>query len=243
MDTWSFVAFFVWMVILIVFSFMVDYLLARVFSQGAHRYFVGVGVIVHEMSHYIVAKLTLTTVTEVKFFEESGGHVTHEKRGPFVTSAISMAPLFGCSLFILFLVWLFSHAQVVFYYPSISTSNFLDSFVSIITTTGDIFYANIVTHFGVATVFFLIFLYLVGSTAACIAPSGVDLKHALIGLVLLFVTGLVAIYVKPMSYLKDSWTTPILDWVVEHMMGALGVGIIGAVVFLIPLGLVFMLKK
>ena len=93
MDHFAFAAFIVWMFILIALSFGTDHLLARVFSSGAHRYFVGIGVIVHEMSHYIACKLTLTRVEEVVFFEESGGHVTHEKRNFLVTVFISMAPL------------------------------------------------------------------------------------------------------------------------------------------------------
>lgn len=243
MDIWTFVAFFIWMLILICFSFIVDHLLARVMSQGAHRYFVGIGVIVHELSHYVACLLTRTQVTEVKFFEASGGHVTHEKRGPLTTVIISMAPLFGCSLFILLLVWVFGHAGVYFSTPGLDTANFLDSFKAILTSTWYIFKQNMWVHFGVVTVFFLIFLYFVGSIAACIAPSGVDLKHAALGLVILFAVGLAAIYFHPLSYVHDGWTTPILDWVVGHMMGPIGVGIIGAVIFIIPLGIVAMVKK
>jgi hypothetical protein len=106
-----------------------------------------------------------------------------------------------------------------------------------------VFKLNLITNFGVATIFFLIFLYLVGSVAATIAPSGVDLKHAMLGMFLLFLIGLIAIYSQPLSYLKDGWTTPVLDWIVGHMMSAIGIGIMGAVIFLIPLGLIAMLKK
>jgi hypothetical protein len=242
-DLWGFVAFFVWMVLLILLSFLTDHLLARVFSQGAHRAFVGVGVVVHELSHWTVCKLTWTTVTEVSFFEESGGHVTHEKRGPLVTSLISMAPLFGCSLFILFLVWLFAHANVYFELPALSGTDFAGSFTAIFTSTWHIFRENVWVRFGWTTAFFLLLLYLVGSTAACIAPSGVDLKHALLGLVILFALGLAAISFTPMHYLRASWGTPVIDWVVGHMLGAIGIGLVGVVIFLIPLSIAAALKR
>ena len=100
MTLMMFLSFFVWMLILIVLSFLSDYLLARIFTQGKHRYFVGLGVIVHELSHYIACKLTGTRVHEVVFFEKTGGHVTHDKRNPLITTVIAMAPLFGCSLFL-----------------------------------------------------------------------------------------------------------------------------------------------
>jgi len=246
MEMFGFIAFIVWMVVLIVLSFATDHLLARIFSAGAHRYFVGLGVIVHELSHYIACKLTLTKVTEVVFFEESGGHVTHEKRNPVITLFISMAPLVGCSLFILFLAWLFRMVGVEFnsVAPDLNDATFVESLWAMMRVAGQTIWDNFALM-SMVTIFFLIFLYLVGSVAATIAPSGVDLKHAAIGLVLFAVIGALAIYIHPLSYLpgveKD---TPIMDAILVHeeygLINAIGIGLIGIfliLAFLIPIAI------
>ena len=135
-----FITFFIWMILLILLSFFVDYLLARIFSKGAHRFFVFLGVIVHEYSHAFGCLITRTKIKEIKLFEESGGHVTHEKRNPFVTAIIGMMPLFGCSLFILLLAIIFWYIGV--WFPrdavfSLGNTNFLNSFGQFLVLSGN----------------------------------------------------------------------------------------------------------
>jgi len=158
----GFTAFFIWMIILILLSFLVDYLLANIFRHGGHKFFVRLGVIVHELSHATACLLTFTKIQEIKLFEDTGGHVTHEKRNALIMAVIGMAPLFGCSLFLLFLVWLFGYAGVEFFTSNLrlgDTDSFASSFIGLLEVTGQIFWENIVINFGVVTVFFLIFLY------------------------------------------------------------------------------------
>jgi hypothetical protein len=244
-----FTTFLIWLVILILLSFFVDYLLARIFSKGAHRFFVFLGVIVHEYSHAFGCVITRTKISEIKLFEETGGHVTHQKRNPIITSIIGMMPLFGCSIFFLILAFIFGQIGVRFYTTGLSLSpqNFFDGLWQFIEAAGKTFYYNIIL-LNIITVFFFIFLYLVGSVAACIAPSTVDLKNSFIGVVLLIILGYATIYLHPLGY--SSWVTdtfhtptPILDFVVKYLSYAIGLGLLGVILILVILVPVALLKK
>jgi hypothetical protein len=243
----GFTAFFIWMIILILLSFLVDYLLASIFRHGGHKFFVRLGVIVHELSHATACLLTFTKIKEIKLFEDTGGHVTHEKRNSLIMSIIGMAPLFGCSLFLLFLVWLFGYVGVEFFTSGLilgNTDSFADSFIGLFEVTGKIFWENVVVNFGVITIFFLIFLYMIGSVAATIAPSGTDLKNAILGLVILACFGYLAVIFHPLSYIPGiEADTPVLDFIVEKLMIAIGIGLIGVFVILAVLVPVAILKK
>lgn len=243
----GFTAFFIWMILLILLSFLVDYILASIFRHGSHKFIVRLGVIVHELSHAVACLMTFTKIKEMKLFEDTGGHVTHEKRNALIMAVIGMAPLFGCSLFLLFLVWLFGHAGVKFFTSEISlggTESFATSFINLAEVTGDIFWENIVVNFGVVTIFFLIFLYMVGSVAATIAPSGTDLKHAFLGLVIFAAFGYLAILLRPLSYLPGIESeTPVLDFVVDKLTIAIGIGMIGVFVILAILIPIVVLRK
>lgn len=249
MNNLVFITFFIWLIILILLSFSVDYLLAKIFSRGGHRFFVFLGVIVHEYSHAFGCLITGTKIKEIKLFEATGGHVTHEKRNPFITTIIAMMPLFGCSLFLLILAYIFAQIGVDVEAPEISlaSTDFLFSFWSIIQIAGETFYRNLIKR-NVITIFFFIFLYFVGSVAACIAPSGVDLKHAFVGMVIMIILGFITIFLHPLSYIpgvEDQFgtTTPILDFIVLNLTMAIGVGIIGVFLILLVLVPIALLKK
>lgn len=247
MEIMAFTAFFIWMIILILLSFLVDYLLAIIFTRGSHKFIVRLGVIVHELSHAIACLLTNTRIHEIKLFEDTGGHVTHEKRNPIIMAIIGVAPLFGCSLFLLLLVWLFNFTGVEFYSSEISlggATSFASSFGALLGVIVDILWVNIIVNFGVVTLFFIIFLYLVGSVAATIAPSGTDLKHAFLGLVIFAGLGYLAIYLQPFSYVPGiEGDTPVLDFVVQYLTIAIGIGMIGVLVILAVLIPIAFLKR
>ncbi len=245
----AFISFFIWMIILISFSFLVDHLLARVFSKGGHRFFVFLGVIVHEYSHAFGCLITGTKIKEIKLFEASGGHVTHEKRNAFITAIIAMMPLFGCSAFLLLLAFLFEQIGVKFQSngAALAGGNFLAGFSQIIIAAGITFYENIIL-FSVVTIFFFIFIYFVGSVAACIAPSGTDLKNAFVGLVIILILGLVTIFLHPLGYIpgieaRFGTPTPILDFIIYWLSWALGIGMIGVFLILIILIPVAIIKR
>jgi hypothetical protein len=246
-----FITFFIWMILLILLSFFVDYLLARIFSKGAHRFFVFLGVIVHEYSHAFGCLITRTKIKEIKLFEESGGHVTHEKRNPFVTAIIGMMPLFGCSIFILLLAIIFGYIGV--WFPSntifsIGNTNFLNSFGKFIILAGNTFYNNFKDFNIIQIIFFILFLYFVGSVAAAIAPSGVDMKHSAVGMFIIFILGMLTIYLHPLGYIpgiKDEYntSTPILDFILQNLTIAMGIGIIGVILILLILVPVAIIKR
>ena len=245
----AFITFFIWLGILIVLSFFVDYLLARIFSKGAHRFFAFLGVIVHEYSHAFGCLITRTKITEIKLFEESGGHVTHQKRNPFITAIIGMMPLFGCSFFIFLLGWLFGHIGVEFKTVGLSEydQNFLVAFGQIMIATGETFYWNFVP-LGITTIFFILFLYFVGSVAACIAPSKTDLKNSFVGLIIIIIIGFLTIFLQPLGYIpgivdRFGTPTPILDFIVSGLTQAIGIGLIGVFLILLILIPVAILKR
>ena len=84
---------------------LVDFFLVRSFLGKGYRSFVAVGVIIHEMSHFIACILTGAKVTKVVVFDASGGSVEHEPpKIPVVGQVfISMAPLISGSIIIYFL--------------------------------------------------------------------------------------------------------------------------------------------
>jgi len=250
MEYITFITFFIWMIILILFSFFVDYLLARIFSAGAHRFFVFLGVIVHEYSHAFGCLITRTRITEIKLFEKSGGHVTHQKRNPFVTSIIGMMPLFGCSAFLLLLAYVFSAIGVEFHGTVLSSenSNILLTFWQFLILAAQTFYDNFVPFNIIQVIFFILFLYFVGSVAAAIAPSSTDMKHSFVGLVIILILGLITIYLHPLSYvpgITDQFNsnTPILNFIVERLTYAIGIGMIGVFLILLILVPVAALKR
>jgi len=255
MEYVAFIAFLIWMVILITLSFLCNHLLARIFTGMGHRYFVWLGVIVHEYSHAFACLITHTKIFEIKLFERTGGHVGYQKPNPLTDAIISMAPLFGCSLFLLFLAWLLGILPtywdvegVVFSLGSINLSDtsFYNSFISLLIAARTTFWINIVELFGWTTLFFFIFLYLVGSVSACIAPSGVDLKHAALGLIIFAALGFIVLYLKPLGYIPGltayfGTSTPVLDFVVNWLTFAIATGLVGILLILailVPIALV-----
>jgi hypothetical protein len=242
-------SFFVWMFILMGLSFLTDHLLARIASPTAHRVFVGPGVIVHEYSHALACVLTGTKIHEIKLFEKTGGHVTHEKRNPFIMAVIAMAPLFGGILAIFLLSLLFESIGVRSHggFINLSPSGFPEAFWSLMEAAGRTFYDNIALLSAI-TIFFLFFLYFVGSIAAVFAPSTADLKNGAIGLVLLFAAGILAIYLKPLSYIPGvedyfGTPTPALDSLVSLLATGIAIGFIGIIIFLLPLTVIFLIRR
>jgi len=226
----GFAFFLLWMVVLIAISFFTDWLLARIFPNRSHRIFVGLGVIIHELSHWFACVITRTHVFEVSFFDETGGHVKHEVRGPVLMSFIAMAPLIGCSLFMMLLAWLFGLGGVHFEQGSINLNDPGSSVMSIMTAAGMTLWKNF-TSFGIGTLLFILFLYLDWSVVACLSPSRPDLGHAALGMVILCIICSLTIYFKPLSFLGFG-PTPALDFILHYLSEAIGIGII---MTLIPL--------
>jgi hypothetical protein len=224
----GYAALIIWMVVLIALGFATDYLLARIFGNRTHRVFVAIGVIVHESSHWLACKLTGTQVFEVSMFEATGGHVTHEKRGPVVMAVIGMAPIIGGSLFLMLLGFVFGLAGVTYARPDIDLNDPLATSASMLMAAGTTLWANL-SAMSFVTLLFLLFLYLVWSMVACIAPSGPDMKNAALGAVIVVIIGALVVYLHPLS-LAGILGTPVLEFIASNLMIVVGVGIIMSII-------------
>jgi hypothetical protein len=237
------------MFILIGLSFLTDYILARIANPTAHRVFVGIGVVVHEYSHALACVFTRTKIVEIKLFEKTGGHVTHEKRNPIVMTIIGMAPLFGGIIVIILLTALFGYIGVQFHreFLNLEAAGFAQTFLALILAAGYTFYDNIVLLSQV-TIFFIIFLYFIGSITATLAPSSVDLKHAVIGMIILMALAILTAYLRPLSYIPGvtelfNTPTPALDFIIKWLSSGIAIGLIAVFIFLIPLVIILALKQ
>ncbi len=226
----GYIALLLWAAALILLGALNERLLARIFSGGGHRAFVWLGVVVHEASHWLACVLTGTKEYEVKMFERSGGHVRHERRGPVVMALIGLAPALGCSLFMILLVHLFALAGVRFEPGGLELADPAASLWALIASAAATIWVNLAA-LGPSTAFFLLFLYLVWSVAACLAPSRTDLKHAAAGALALAALGAIVVLTRPLRIFGVDGT-PALDFLALRLMDAVGVGLI---VSLIPL--------
>ncbi len=105
----------VWLVLVILLSNLITRLITTSTSGFIFRLMIFPGVLVHELSHYLMCKLTGAQVFELKLFEKNqvgtqtvyGGHVTHgPSKLPLVGDPmISFAPIFGCLGVMALLTW------------------------------------------------------------------------------------------------------------------------------------------
>lgn len=87
--------FLIWILLIIILSFVLDLILRNIFRGYSYRIFLAPGVILHELAHAFACLLVLAKVKEISFFDKKGGFVKHEKsRFPFIGPVvISSAPL------------------------------------------------------------------------------------------------------------------------------------------------------
>lgn len=183
-----YIAFLIWFALLIIFSFVLDYLWSRIFPRHGYRWFITLGIIVHELSHAIACILMRAKITRIRFFAPEGGEVEHgSPRIRLIGKPIiGLAPLFGCSLALLGLFFLFGYQRE---FSGIDFSaTFFQNIKVLYQSALDFFrsYANQWT--------FWLFIYLATSIAASIAPSTTDLKHALGGIIFFLLLGWSLIY-------------------------------------------------
>lgn len=110
-------------------SYQIMHTLARVHAQSyfLFRLILFPGVVIHELAHILACLLTGTAIHKVSFWDESGGHVIHEKpRWPIITQPIiSFAP-FPVGLGVLFFL-----SQVIDWHNWLKTSLVLFLMVSV----------------------------------------------------------------------------------------------------------------
>ena len=157
----------------------------RLIGTPGYYFVVWPGVVIHELSHFIGALVTLTSVQGFSLIPEEGeagelllGKVVHEDtHNPFKKVIIAGAPFIGGSL----ALWIFFRAFAGnISAPSVTeafTGNimpYLQAWWQFIVSVGKTFHYQDWTHW--------LFLYCIFSISSQLAPSWHDLKYALIGL-------------------------------------------------------------
>ena len=176
---------FLWLIVLFLFSFILNSLWKRIFYGKKYRIFLAPGVIIHELSHALACRITGVKIKEINFFLWDGGYVKYNKSkipilGEFL---ISFAPILGgiVALFIFSLIFglripleIVNFQQPFFYGVGIAIQE-IPYFIK----------QNWLKWQ------FWVFIYLVISIIICLVPSKTDIKNASGGVLIIFILGLV----------------------------------------------------
>lgn len=170
--------------------------LVNLLGDGWYAFLLWPGVIVHEISHLIGAVITLTPVRGFSVYPEgisNGGRVLgfvkHDQpRGAISLIIVSAMPFIGGTLALQFLTFFilptFPQTIAIPNQCSLSSLIIFNQFVT------DAWQAILLG--GSAS---WLFLYLVLSISAHLAPSSEDLRHTITGLVGLFVAAILIIFI------------------------------------------------
>lgn len=172
--------------IVVVFAYILERILLNVLGFFLFRILVIPGIIVHELSHAIIAIIFGSKIKSIKVFKKEGGEVGYSKpKFPIISQPlISIFPVIGATL-VLYAVSLaigFSWDQIL------SESKF--SFDNI---------KNIFINFPKDNWFYFLFLYLILSLTASMGPSKKDVVSAVGGLVFLLIISVAIFYFIPQS--------------------------------------------
>lgn len=193
------------------------------------------GIVVHECSHILGCFLTGAKVKNVVLLSKEGGSVTYSPSPVLCLGdvIINTAPLF-CIPFVLYgFTWIFS-TYLGCTIPVLSpVTGSADALYLTITQIGGMFTTNLLYRFNP---WFLAYLYLTVSLVLSLSPSRQDMKNAIAGIALIFVTGLLIFWINfgPAVMALDTVTG-----VVGVSFGiALGFGMIALVISL-PLFVIY----
>lgn len=222
MNLSSFIAFIFWVAILIVASYLIDKFLAQLISSRLYRILITPGIIVHELSHAIACVLMRAKINRIRFFTESGGAVEHQPpRVPLIGKpVISLAPLAGVTMTI------FGLAYYIGYHAIVSRIDFSTSFLLNFSVLAKGVFKIVTWSFGDWQ--FWVFLYLLISLSASIAPSTTDLKQAALG------AGVMAIIIGLLINFNTG--TAMISYVISQYLG--WVIALGAMFEMLSLGII-----
>jgi hypothetical protein len=159
---------YLWLILIFLAAYALERVLISIFSTKTFRIFVAPGIVVHELSHILGAKLSGSKIMDYRFFDPRGGYVkfTQPKIPIIGNSLVSFAPLFFGSVVIL-LLGLLLKIQITSFTNPPNLSEFINIFKNVrIFNFGDI-----------------ILLYFIMSIAAALAPSKQDFAIAWKGLI------------------------------------------------------------
>lgn len=199
--------------VILVLSFLIDFLMSNSILGRKYRIFVGPGVIIHEFSHAIFCILTGAKIRKMALFDEDGGYVEHtpSKIPIFGQAIISFAP-FGVGLLtIYFLAKMMGLPEVDFSFSAFNQEVLFDL-------------AKKMVHFlGTKMPMNVALFYLIISICVTMLPSWQDLANAIISVILILL-----IYIGAVKYFSWHLSIP------AELMNALSL-ILGSVILVLIL--------
>jgi len=159
---------YLWLILIFLAAYSLELILIKTFSTKIFRIFVAPGIVIHELSHILAAKLSGSKIMDYRFFDPRGGFVKFTKpKIPIIgNSLVSFAPLFFGSIVILLFGILLKIQVTDFSNPP----NFIE-FLSIFQKVKILSVPNI------------LLFYLIMSVSAALAPSKQDFAIAWKGLI------------------------------------------------------------
>ncbi len=151
------------------FNVIFDFLIKKSIFSPFYMIIIAPGIVIHEISHAIVAIVTGAEIKHINFFSKSGGHVIHTQgKIPLISQFfISFAPVVGQIFFILLIsYWATPHLFLM------SWQNY--SLYDIGKVFRELNWGNIGTW---------ILIYIIISCCLSIAPSKKDLKNAFFSII------------------------------------------------------------
>ena len=166
---------FLWLIFFLGLSFVLDRLWSEIMVGKKYRIFIAPGIIIHELSHALMAVLVGAKIKEINFFTSRGGYVIYSSpKIPILGEIfINFAPVLGGIGALLLFSWLLG-------LPLPLTPS-MEEFLLFIKES----WLNWQ---------FWLFVYLVISVSICLTPSFKDLKNALGAIFFLFLLGVILNY-------------------------------------------------
>lgn len=224
----------VWLGLVIFLSNLITRLMTAATSGFFFRLMIFPGVLVHELSHYVMCKLTGARVTELKLFEKQqsggqtvyGGHVTHgPSKLPLIGDPlISFAPVFGCLGVMAILTWAAGDPLEFHNHPAknqeleiASVGNLTNIVLGVTFVVGNL-PSRIIEH--AKEWQFWGYLYLTISLAVALAPSKQDFANSYRHFWRHFLKFLLAgAIVFAVLYLAGSLVSSLTDALIPYLVG------------------------
>lgn len=199
-------------------SYLINWLLVRSIIRHHYRFFVAPGVIVHELSHALGCLMTGAQILEINFWKASGGHVKHMQpvdpmRRMISDPIIALAPIWGTLLLLAFLTWMM--------FPEVIEAIQMNDLTAVTTAI------DLRQWQG------WLYLYLVTSLLATVAPSATDMRYALESLVILALLLVVLSFIPGFPDLLSSVGTYLRPFAL-FTLGLMALGIFIAFLLALP---------
>ena len=185
---------FLWLVLIFGLSLALNNLWNKILFGIKYRFFIAPGIIIHEFSHALACFLTGAKIQEINLFSSQGGYIRHgSSKIPIIGKIfISFAPILGGIGALWLFTWLFN---LGFAFDGVDFSQpFIHGLSTVIQGVPVFIQANWLSWQ------FWLFVYLSISIIICLIPSKQDLKNAFVGLLIVFILGIIFHYLSFLPY-------------------------------------------